>query len=233
MTTRPPVGPPLEAAAVKVGAIEVDDQHARRGRSRPRWRRRSAPAPSDSPATCRTTRPLLQPIALRVPNSRVRRVTPEIVNRIAIRNAAASTISDSQVPRFAMSPAAEESEPETFAARSACVLTVASGSSVSSSDATVVDRVGARRLHVDRRDLTVHVGEALGGVERDVGVGCRRSRPRRWMRRCRSPRSPRRRSGSCRRPRAPRWSPTTGRARRRSCRHPTLRARGPRRARPR
>ena len=49
------------------------------------------------------------------------------VNRIAMRNAAASTMTESQVPRFAMSSPAVPSEPETLDARSACVLTVAPG----------------------------------------------------------------------------------------------------------
>ncbi|WP_434318988.1 hypothetical protein [Leifsonia sp. P73] len=44
-----------------------------------------------------------------------------------MRNAAASTITESQVPRLAMSCPALPSEPETLEARSACVLTVAPG----------------------------------------------------------------------------------------------------------
>ena len=46
---------------------------------------------------------------------------------MAIRNAAASTITESQVPRLAISSPALPSEPETLEARSACVLTVAVG----------------------------------------------------------------------------------------------------------
>ena len=73
-------------------------------------------------------RRLLQPIAFSVPNSRVRRVTPEMVKRIAMRKAAASTMMDSQVPRLATSWPAVHRDPETLEARSACVLTVAVGS---------------------------------------------------------------------------------------------------------
>ena len=75
-------------------------------------------------------RPLLQPIALRVPNSRVRRVTPEMVKRMAMRNAAASTMTESHVPRLAIRSPAVPRDPETLEARSAWVLTVAVGSAL-------------------------------------------------------------------------------------------------------
>src|SRR6478609_9414822 len=88
-----------------------------------------APCTTDSPATWPTTRPFDQPMALSVPNSRVRRETPEIVNSTASTSATASTMSESQVPRFVMRADALESDPDTVEARSACELTVASGSS--------------------------------------------------------------------------------------------------------
>src|SRR5690606_31683296 len=47
-----------------------------------------SPCTTDSPATWPTTRRPLQPIALSVPSSRVRRFTPDTVNRIARPNAA-------------------------------------------------------------------------------------------------------------------------------------------------
>ncbi len=69
-------------------------------------------------------------MAMSVPNSRVRRETPEIVNSTARASATARTMSESQVPRFVMSDDALESDPETVAARSDCELTVASGSAL-------------------------------------------------------------------------------------------------------
>ena len=68
------------------------------------------------------------------------------------RRATASTMIDSQVPRFVMSEDALESEPETVEARSDCELTVASGSSSWSAGLHARDRVGGLRLHVDGRD---------------------------------------------------------------------------------
>ena len=67
-------------------------------------------------------------MAFSVPNSRVRRDTPEIVKRTASTSATARTMSDSQVPRLVMRDEALESDPDTEAARSDCELTVASGS---------------------------------------------------------------------------------------------------------
>ncbi len=87
------------------------------------------PCTSDSPATCRVMRPFDQPMALRVPNSRVRRVTPEMVNRMAMRNAAARTTIDSHRPRFDTRVDAVAREPETLEARSDSVETVALDSS--------------------------------------------------------------------------------------------------------
>ena len=60
-----------------------------------------------------------------MPNSRTRRETLEMVNRAAIVNAAMSTATDSQVPRLRARPAALDSEPETWSARSLAVFTVA------------------------------------------------------------------------------------------------------------
>ncbi len=94
------------------------------------------PWTTDSPATWPTTRPLDQPIALSVPNSRVRRETPEIVKSTASTTATASTRIESHVPRLVMRAVALESEPETVEARSDCELTVASGSSSSIADCT-------------------------------------------------------------------------------------------------
>ena len=91
---------------------------------------------SDSPATWPTTRRSDQPMALRVPNSRVRRATPDTVNSTARARAIASTMTDSHVPRLVMSDDALDSEPETVAARSDCALTVASGSAASSAACT-------------------------------------------------------------------------------------------------
>jgi hypothetical protein len=135
----PPSPPPAEvvAAALRVGATRFTTRMPTRPTATP-----TAPPMSDcttdSPATWPTIRRSLQPIALSVPNSRVRRVTPEIVNRIVMRNAAASTMSDSQVPRFDTSVDAEASEPDTVDARSSWVLTVASGSAASMSVCTCV-----------------------------------------------------------------------------------------------
>ena len=96
----------------------------------------SSPWKSDSPATWPTTRRLRQPIALSVPNSRVRRPTPLTVSRMASANAAASTASDSQRPRLPTRSDAVDSDPLTEPARSSWVLTVASGSAASSAVAT-------------------------------------------------------------------------------------------------
>ena len=147
------------------------------------------PCTTDSPATWPTTRPFDQPMALSVPNSRVRRETPEIVNSTASASATASTMSDSQVPRFVISDDALESEPETVEARSDCELTVASGSSSWRAACTRRDRVGGLRLHVDRRDDVAGAGELLRDVQRDVDVRRRVGLVRGRRRRCRRPRT--------------------------------------------
>ena len=130
----------------------------------------SSPCTTDSPATCPTTRPLDQPMAFSVPNSRVRRETPEIVNSTASASATPSTMIDSQVPRLVMSDDALESEPETVDARSDCELTVASGSAASMSDCTAAIASAVLGLHVDRRDDVLDAGEVLRDIERDVDV---------------------------------------------------------------
>ncbi|KJL34613.1 hypothetical protein RS86_00664 [Microbacterium azadirachtae] len=94
------------------------------------------PWTSDSPATWRTIRPFDQPIALSVPNSLVRRATPESVNSTARSTATASTMIDSHVPRPSIMPAALARDPETVEARSACELTVAVGRALASAVCT-------------------------------------------------------------------------------------------------
>src|SRR5215218_8058543 len=131
-STGPPV---LPALPPRVGAMRFTTQMPTSPSTSPAAPPMS-PCTSDSPATWPTTRPFDQPIAFNVPNSRVRRVTPCTVKRIAMRNAATSTASESQRPRFAMRLDAVASDPETDAARSACVDTVASGSAASRSACT-------------------------------------------------------------------------------------------------
>src|ERR1700704_1996518 len=72
----------------------------------------------DSPMTWRVTRPLVQPRAFRVPNSRVRRLTAEEVSSAATRKAAIRTAMDSHLPTLVARLEAVESEPETVEARS-------------------------------------------------------------------------------------------------------------------
>ena len=127
----PPRGPKAPVGAVEiVGAMRLIATMPANPMTRPAAPP-IRPCTRDSPATCPTTRPLDHPIALSVPNSRVRRETPDIVNSTARTSATASTISDSHVPRLVMSADALESEPETVDARSDCELTVASGNSSS------------------------------------------------------------------------------------------------------
>src|SRR6202012_1657510 len=58
------------------------------------------PIAIDSPITWKTTRRLFQPSALRVPNSRIRRDTADIVSRLARKNAAMRTATASHLPRL-------------------------------------------------------------------------------------------------------------------------------------
>lgn len=121
---RAPFVPVLEALAEMVGAMTLMTRMPTRPATAPTTPP-MMPWTNDSPATCRVMRPLDQPMAFRVPNSRVRRLTPEIVNRMAMRNAAARTTIDSQVPRFDTRLDAVERDPDTLDARSASVETVA------------------------------------------------------------------------------------------------------------
>ena len=95
------------------------------------------PCTAASPMTWPTMRRLRQPIALRVPNSRTRRVTEAMVSSTASTKAASSTSAESQVPSVLARVEAVLSEPETLLARSEAVVTVADGSSFSISDWTV------------------------------------------------------------------------------------------------
>ena len=87
------------------------------------------PMVTDSPSTWATIRRLRQPSALSVPNSRTRRATAAMVSRLATANAAISTSTDSHRPRSLASRSALVSEPVTWLARLAEVVTVALGSS--------------------------------------------------------------------------------------------------------
>ena len=141
-----------------------------------------SPCTSDSPATWPTMRRLLQPMAFRVPNSRVRRVTPEMVKRIAIRNAAASTMIDSQVPRFPTRVEAVESDPDTLDAEVGLGADRVVGQRRLERGLQRGDVVGRGGLHVDARDLAVFAAQALGDVEGDVHVRCGRRVGRRTRR---------------------------------------------------
>ena len=69
---------------------------------------------SDSPIICRTILLVFQPIALSVPNSRILRVTPEVVNKIAIKKATNKTIIESHLLKAFTNVEAELNEPERF-----------------------------------------------------------------------------------------------------------------------
>ena len=75
----------------------------------------------------RMIRRLLQPIALRVPNSRTRRMTADTVRMLASPNAAASTATASHLPRLLARVDALDSDPVTSLARLLEVVTVAVG----------------------------------------------------------------------------------------------------------
>ncbi len=126
----PPEAPPLSVMPARLMAQTASAPIARPATPPIR------PCTTDSPATWPTTRPLLQPIALSVPSSRVRRLTPDTVNRIARPKAPASTMTLSQVPSVPIRLDAVDREPVTPSARSDCVLTEASGSSPSIAAAT-------------------------------------------------------------------------------------------------
>ena len=85
---------------------------------------------SDSPMIWRMIRPLVQPIALSVPNSRTRRVTALMVRMLARPKAATSTATASHLPRLLASVDALDSDPVTSLARSLDVVTVAAGRAV-------------------------------------------------------------------------------------------------------
>src|SRR5580693_1845187 len=104
------------------------------------WTRAAAPKPmatpsapptmpmtSASPMIWRMIRRLPQPIALRVPNSRTRRVTADTVRMLASPNAAASTATASHLPRLLARVDALDSDPVTSLARLLEVVTVAVG----------------------------------------------------------------------------------------------------------
>ena len=74
------------------------------------------PMAMDSPSTWPMIRRLRQPSAFSVPNSRTRRVTAAIVSRIASPNAAASTATDSHLPRLSARLAALPTDPVTWLA---------------------------------------------------------------------------------------------------------------------
>ena len=128
------------------------------------------PMTSDSPMICRRIRPLRQPIALSVPNSRTRRVTADIVSRLARPNAAASTATASHLPRLLARLEALDSEPVTSLARSLEVVTVALGRAAEISAGDRGDVRGALGGHVDRVDLVRHPGQGLRAGQRDVDV---------------------------------------------------------------
>ena len=88
--------------------------------------------------TCMTIRRLRQPSAFSVPNSRTRRVTADIVSRVASRNAAMSTAIASHLPRLLASDAALEIEPVTSLASVFWSVTVAPGTALLMLLATVV-----------------------------------------------------------------------------------------------
>src|SRR5580704_15261376 len=81
-----------------------------------------------SPMIWRMIRRLRHPIALRVPNSRTRRETAEMVRMLAMPKAAARTATASHLPRLLARLEALDSEPVTWLARSLEVVTVALGS---------------------------------------------------------------------------------------------------------
>ena len=108
---------------LELGADRRDERRCARPRSRRRPRRRSAPWASDSPVTWRTTLRCGQPIALRVPSSRVRFVTEDSVSRLAIRNAASSATIVRAVPSLPARSFASFSEPPTRSARSCASVT--------------------------------------------------------------------------------------------------------------
>ena len=131
-----PPGRPLCAALV--GTPELPTVACRLGDSTPTslvaaTARTAPPSPpampmtTASPSTCDTIRRLRQPSALRVPNSRTRRLTPESVRRLATATAAISAAIASQVPSWSASFEALASEPLTWSARSWAVVTVAPG----------------------------------------------------------------------------------------------------------
>jgi hypothetical protein len=74
-------------------------------------------------------RPLRQPSALSVPNSRTRRPTAATVSRLATATEPSSASPASQVPRLLASCAVVFSDPATLLARLAELVTVADGSS--------------------------------------------------------------------------------------------------------
>src|ERR1700749_4281981 len=80
-----------------------------------------------SPMIWRMIRRLPHPIALRVPTSRTRRETADIVRMLARPNAAASTATASHLPRLLASVEALARDPVTSLARLLDVVTVAEG----------------------------------------------------------------------------------------------------------
>ena len=94
------------------------------------------PMASDSPITWAMIRRDRQPSALSVPNSRTRLATADMVSRLATANAAISTRIDSHLPRSLASFAVLDTDPVTWLARLAAVVTVSAGSRCLISDCT-------------------------------------------------------------------------------------------------
>ena len=86
------------------------------------------PRTTVSPMICPTTRRVRHPIALSVPISRVRRPTAANVSNVASTIAVASAAIDNHEPSVFARFAALDRDPVTCFARSAEVVTVASGS---------------------------------------------------------------------------------------------------------
>src|SRR3984957_17790257 len=84
----------------------------------------TTPMAMDSPMTWPTTRRERQPRALRVPNSRMRRDTADMVSRLASRNAAMRTAIARYRPRLLASEEALDREPVTSLARLLSSVTV-------------------------------------------------------------------------------------------------------------
>ena len=210
-----------------VGAMRLTTQMPTSPSTRPAAPPMS-PCTSDSPATCPTMRRFDQPIALSVPNSRVRRVTPWIVKQD--RDEERGDEHGDRQPQPEVRDEARRGRERARDRRGEvglrrhgrvgqCLLDVG----------LHARRCGRTRWPARRWSLTMSVSarDRLGEVERDVDVRRRSRRPPRSRSRCRRPRTPCRRRRSCRRPRARRSSRSSRRARRRPRRRRMPRARVP------